>query len=52
MIFKIKIFENTSKSKRILENLGELIKFLENKHNMASELSKDNGMYIRLYNQV
>lgn len=39
-----------TKSKCMLGNLGKLVKFLENKHNMASELSTDNGMSVRLYN--
>lgn len=39
-----------TKSKYVLENLGKLTKFLENKHTMASELSKNNGMSVRLYN--
>lgn len=34
----------------MLGNLGKLVKFPENKHNMASELSTDNGMSVRLYN--
>lgn len=39
-----------TKSKYVLEKLGKLTKFLENTHTMASELSKNNGMSIRLYN--
>jgi len=36
-----------TKSKYILENLGKLTKFLENKHNMASELGKNNRMSVK-----
>lgn len=39
-----------TKSIYVLGNLSKLTKFLENKHNVASELSSSNGMSIRLYN--
>lgn len=39
-----------TKGKCILENLSKFITFLANDHNVASELSKDNGMCVRLCN--